>query len=81
MSQVTPISNIHNSIPMTEMFRPVTSNVIIVDDTGNTWKQITALGWQRQFDQFFWPFNPTNCDNVYNCLPPTIKEIEISRSK
>ena len=59
-----------NMITIAELFRPVTSNHTVTDSDGNVWQQITATGYQRQCDKFFWPVNPLNNNNFLGQLPP-----------
>ena len=57
------------------MFGPIDSNKTIVDKFGYEWRQITYLGWKREIDNFFWPADPTNMNNCFNKLPPTVAEV------
>ena len=72
--------NLDGNIPWTEAFRPVNSNRTITDKHGEIWKQVTALGWYRQSDKFFWPGDPTNCNNMQGCSAPTVEQVELERS-
>jgi len=65
----------------TEAFRPIKSKKIIVDAVGESWTQITALGWERDSDKFFWPGDPTNTDNMMNSLPHTVDQVAIMRNR
>jgi hypothetical protein len=69
------ITDMDGKIPFTEVFRPVNTKKIIVDNYGKEWLQITALGYKRVCDNFFWPANPTNNNNHLNQLPPTVEEV------
>ena len=44
------LTNRLGGIVWAEMFRPVLSNNIKIDQYENSWKQVTAVGWQRQCD-------------------------------
>jgi len=76
MTEIKPVTDLRSNESFWEAFHPIQSDKIITDNEGNIWKQITALGWQRQEDKFFWPANPTNKDNTFGSLPPTIEELE-----
>jgi hypothetical protein len=71
-------STIDGRMPISELFRPISSNMTLVDKDSNEWRQITATGYQRKCDSFFWPFNPTNTDNPYKQMPPSVDEWAIS---
>ena len=79
MSKVNVLRDVNGNIPISEMFRPVLSNNVITDSNGKQWKQITALGWYRLEDKFFWPADPTNTNNLIGNLPPTVEEIKKNR--
>ena len=72
--------DLNGSIPLAEAFRLITISNSIVDREGNLWEQITTTGWQRQKDEFFWPFDPTNNNNMCEIYPPSIQEVAISRN-
>ena len=79
MTEIKPVTDLSGNEVFYEAFHPIQSDKIITDDSGNTWKQITDSGWRRQEDEFFWPANPTNIDNSFGTLPPTIEEVIIMR--
>ena len=76
---VQPYKAIDGMIPLSESFRPVDSTHTITDAEGNIWYQITANGYQRECDTFFWPGDPTNDNNHMGQLPPSVKEIATRR--
>lgn len=72
---------IESEISSIEIFRPIESSNVVTDNFGHEWRQITAQGFQRKCDEFFWPADPRNTDNPYMRLPPTVEEVEICRNK
>ena len=81
MSNTQLMTNLMGEVCWTEMFRPVESNNTLTDGYGNVWKQITALGWNRECDDFFWPANPTNINNHMGTLPHTVAQVIAMRNK
>ena len=79
MTEIKPVTDLYGNESFYEAFHPIQSDKIITDNNGSTWKQITESGWQRQKDKFFWPSNPTNIDNTFGSLPPTLDEVIIMR--
>ena len=53
-----PNKDLHGNISVGDMFRPVNSTEVFMDDYGNEWKQVTAGGWTRTIDNFFIPMGP-----------------------
>ena len=53
-----PWKDLFGNISFADMFRPVNSNEVIIDDYGYEWKQETAGGWRRVVDDFFIPMGP-----------------------
>jgi hypothetical protein len=53
-----PCKDLFGNISFADMFRPVNSNEVIIDDYGYKWKQETAGGWRRVEDNFFIPMGP-----------------------
>ena len=74
-----PTRNLNGDIPITEIFRPVNTNLTITDKYGETWRQETALGFRRVSDNYFWPCDPRNNDNFMGVYPPTISDIKKQR--
>ena len=68
-------NSIMGGVPITEMFRPVNTTYTVTDRDGNKWRQITAMGFQRICDKFFWPADPTNSNNRFNRYPPSVEEM------
>lgn len=68
-----------NEIPLSELFRPITNGQIIMDSYGKQWKQMTATGYMRLEDRFYWPADPRHTNHVMNSLPPTIAALAYSR--
>ena len=64
-----------------EAFRPIFSNIYVIDKDGYKWKQVSAYGWLREIDKFFWPANPTNNINLLNQYPPTVWDIIKARKE
>jgi hypothetical protein len=75
----TTITNLNKNIHWTESFRPVTSDKTITDQRYDLWRQITATGWERISDNYFWPCDPRNENNFIGQLPPTIIELDKER--
>ena len=75
MSNTNVITDMNGQTPFTEVFRPVTAKYTVIDKDGNEWRQITAMGFQRICDKFFWPANPTNSNNQFNQFPPSVEEV------
>ena len=67
------------SVPLPDLFRPVTGENTITDEYGKIWKQISVTGYLRLIDNFFWPDNPTICSRFLCQKPPTVEQVEISR--
>ena len=59
-----PCKDLKNNISSVDIFRPVKSNEIIVDNYGYEWKKETADGWIRIKDNFFIPCGPNG--SFYN---------------
>ena len=53
-----PCKDLHGNVSFGDMFRPVNSTEVIMDDYGYEWKQETAAGWRRLVDNFFIPMGP-----------------------
>tara|TARA_A100001011_G_C13951019_1_gene691251 strand:- start:158 stop:469 length:312 start_codon:yes stop_codon:yes gene_type:complete len=53
-----PCKDLHGNISFGEMFRPVKSDEVIMDNYDYEWKQETAGGWIRVKDNFFIPMGP-----------------------
>ena len=66
---------LHGDVCWTESFRPIHSENTIIDVRYDIWKQITAMGYVRISDNYFWPGDPRNTNNLANQLPPTVLEI------
>ena len=62
------------------MFALSESNESCIDTSGNTWTNISGSGWRRQEDEFFWPCDPQNNNNIYRQYPPTIEKVAKTRS-
>lgn len=71
-----PNTDLNGNTPITDLFRPIQTTNTILDTAGNEWKQITATGYLRKIDKFFWPFNPLNNNNIFNQFPPSIEEMK-----
>ena len=65
--------------PLADLFRPVTRENTITDEYGEIWKQISATGYLRLSDNFFWPDNPRISSLFLGQKPPTVEQVEISR--
>lgn len=70
-----------NNIHWTESFRPINSNDTKIDTQNNIWKKITANGWVRQCDNFFWPADPTSSDNYLGKFPHSVEQIKTMRNQ
>ena len=66
-------------INLEECYRLVSDNNKIQDQDNNFWIKITATGYKRIYDDFFWPFDPRNTNNPFDRLPPSINEIKMLR--
>ena len=77
----TLITDTKGNVPWTESFRLFKSNEVITDDQGDVWYRETAQGYRRKTDQYFWPFDPRNSNNIANMLPPSIIELDEERKQ
>ena len=76
------MTDLSGKVYWTESFRHVKSNNNnIVDEEGNKWIQITATGYSRVCDNFFWPFDPRNTDNWMGSLPHTVSQVATMRER
>lgn len=66
-------------VPLADMFRPVTRENTITDEYSEIWKQVSATGYLRVSDNFFWPDSPTICSLFLGQKPPTVEQVQISR--
>ena len=69
----------NNLLYNVESFRPIISNVYIIDNSNKKWKQVSSNGWIRLEDNFFWPANPNNKNNWLNLLPPSVEDVKKTR--
>jgi hypothetical protein len=79
-NQIKLQSVINGGVPFTEVFRQVDVSNTITDAEGSEWEQITAMGYRRKCDKFFWPADPRNADNHLGKLAPTVAEVEKLRN-
>ena len=73
--------DLNGNIPLAEAFRPVISDVFITDEHGEEWNKITAVGWCRVSDNYFWPADPRNANSWLNRKAPTVDEIVEERTR
>ena len=73
--------DLNGNIPLAEAFRPVISDVFITDEYGEKWNKITAVGWRRVSDNYFWPADPRNANSWLNRKAPTVDEILEERTR
>ena len=73
--------DLNGNIPLSEAFRPVETNIFITDTHGEQWRQITAMGYVRVKDTYFWPAHPNDANNWLGRKAPTVEEIVEDRKR
>ena len=66
-------------IPLADLFRPIANGEIIVDSYGKQWKRMTATGYLRMEDRFYWFTDPRHANHIMKSLPPTVSALAYSR--
>ena len=74
-----PCKHLFGNISFADMFRPVNSNEVIIDDYGYEWKQETAGGQRRVVDDFFIPMGANG--DYYQHIFHSVENQKLMRDK